>query len=266
MKVPLSSPDITEAEIEAVVAVLRTPRLSLGPVSEQFEAAVADYIGVPHAMAVSSGTAGLHLCIHALGIGEGDEVIVPSFAFIAAANAIRYERAMPVFVDIDPVTLNIDPQTIEPAITPRTRAIMVVHTFGFPADMTAILDIAERHGLLVIEDACEAIGAMHRGSRLAPWGMRASLPFTPTSRSQPAKEALWSRGTPRSLGASARCATRAGMPATTGFNTLSWDTTTVSPRSIALWGWRRWRGWKRFLPNAPRSLPVISNGSASIRS
>jgi perosamine synthetase len=100
MKIPLSSPDITEAEIEAVVAVLRTPRLSLGPVSEQFEAAVAGYVRVPHAVAVSSGTAGLHLCIRALGIGEGDEVIVPSFAFIAAANAIRYERAVPVFVDI----------------------------------------------------------------------------------------------------------------------------------------------------------------------
>ena len=101
MKIPLSAPDITEAEIEAVVAVLRTPRLSLGPVTEQFEAAVAEYVSLPHAVAVSSGTAGLHLCIRALGIGEGDEVIVPSFTFIAAANAIRYERATPVFADID---------------------------------------------------------------------------------------------------------------------------------------------------------------------
>ena len=146
MKIPLSAPDITETEIEAVVAVLRTPRLSLGPVSEQFEAAVADFVSVPHAVAVSSGTAGLHLCIRALGIGEGDEVIVPSFAFIAAANAIRYERATPVFADIDPATLNIDPQRIEEAITPRTRAILVVHNFGVPADISAILEIAERHG------------------------------------------------------------------------------------------------------------------------
>jgi perosamine synthetase len=182
MKVPLSSPDITEAEIEAVVAVLRTPRLSLGPVSEQFEAAVASYIGVPHAVAVSSGTAGLHLCIRTLGIGEGDEVIVPSFAFIAAANAIRYERAMPVFVDIDPVTLNIDPRTIEAAITPRTRAIMVVHTFGFPADMTAILDIAERHCLLVIEDACEAIGAVHQGSKAGSMGHAGVFAFYPNKQ------------------------------------------------------------------------------------
>ncbi len=182
MKVPLSSPDITEAEINAVVAVLRTPRLSLGPVSEQFEAAVAGYIGVPHAVAVSSGTAGLHICIRTLGIGEGDEVIVPSFAFIAAANAIRYERAMPVFVDIDPVTLNIDPQKIEAAITPRTRAIMVVHTFGFPADMTAILDIAERHGLLVIEDACEAIGAVHQVSKAGSMGHAGVFAFYPNKQ------------------------------------------------------------------------------------
>src|SRR5580700_2723897 len=158
MKIPLSAPDITEAEIEAVVAVLRTSRLSLGPVTEQFEAAVAASVSSPHAIAVSSGTSGLHLCIRALGIGEGDEVIVPSFTFIAAANAIRYERATPVFVDIEPATLNLDPEKIEAAITPRTRAIMAVHSFGAPANMDAILAIAKRHRLLVIEDACEAIG------------------------------------------------------------------------------------------------------------
>src|SRR6202453_192010 len=133
MKIPLSAPDITEAEIEAVVAVLRTPRLSLGPVSERFEAAVAAYVSVPHAVAVSSGTAGLHLCIRALDIGDGDEVLVPSFTFIAAANVIRYERAVPVFVDIDRETLNIDPGRIEAAITPRTRAILAPHTFRRPA-------------------------------------------------------------------------------------------------------------------------------------
>src|ERR1700678_2623770 len=149
MKIPLSAPDITEKEIEAVVAVLRTPHPSLGPVSEQFEAAVATYVSVPHAVAVSSGTAGLHLCFRALGIGEGDEVIVPSFTFIAAANAIRYERATPVFVDIDPETLNIDARRLEDAITPRTRAVIVPHTFGLPAEMDAILEIAERRGLAV---------------------------------------------------------------------------------------------------------------------
>src|ERR1700742_641329 len=163
MKIPLSAPDITEAEIEAVLAVLRTSRLSLGPVTEQFESAVAGYVSLPHGVAVSSGTAGLHLCIRALGIGPGDEVLVPSFTFIAAANAVRYEGAVPVFVDIESRYLNIDPDRIEAAITPRTRAIIAVHTFGCPADMDAILDIANRYHLRVIEDACEAIGAKYHG-------------------------------------------------------------------------------------------------------
>src|SRR5271156_2356095 len=182
MKIPLSAPDITEAEIEAVVAVLRTSRLSLGPVTEQFEAAVAAGVSSPHAIAVSSGTAGLHLCIRALEIGEGDEVIVPSFTFIAAANAIRYERAVPVFVDIDRETLNIDSGKIEEAITPRTRAVMVPHTFGVPADMDAILEIAERHGLLVIEDACEAIGAEHRGRKAGSMGHAGVFAFYPNKQ------------------------------------------------------------------------------------
>ncbi len=182
MKIPLSAPDITEAEIDAVVAVLRTPRLSLGPVTEQFESAVAEYVSAPHAVAVSSGTAGLHLCIRALGIGEGDEVIVPSFTFIAAANAIRYERAVPVFVDIDPCTLNIDTQKIEEVITPRTRAILAVHTFGVPAEMTAILEIADRHGLLVIEDACEAIGAEYRGRRVGSLAKAGVFAFYPNKQ------------------------------------------------------------------------------------
>jgi perosamine synthetase len=182
MKIPLSAPEITEAEIEAVVAVLRSSRLSLGPVTEKFESQVAATASVPHAIAVSSGTAGLHLCIRGLGIGEGDEVIVPSFAFIAAANAIRYERAMPVFVDIDPVTLNIDPQRIEEAITPRTRAIMAVHTFGVPAAMSAILEIAARHGLEVIEDACEAIGAEYDSRKVGSIGHAGVFAFYPNKQ------------------------------------------------------------------------------------
>ena len=162
--------------------MLRSSRLSLGPVTEQFEAAVAEYVSLPYAVAVSSGTAGLHLCIRALGIGEGDEVIVPSFTFIAAANAIRYERATPVFADIDPGTLNIDPQKIEEAITPRTRAILAVHTFGVPAEMAAILEIAQRRGLLVIEDACEAIGAEYRGCRVGTMGSAGVFAFYPNKQ------------------------------------------------------------------------------------
>ena len=163
MRIPLSAPDITEADIEAVVSVLRTPRLSIGPRTVEFEEAVAEVAGVPYGIAVSSGTAGLHLCLSALGIGEGDEVILPSFTFIAAGNAVLYQRAKPVFADIDVLDLNLDPGRIEEKITPRTRAIIVVHTFGHPADLDPIMELARKHGLAVIEDACEAIAAKYRG-------------------------------------------------------------------------------------------------------
>lgn len=122
-RIPLSSPDITQAEIDAVTAVLRTPQLSLGPELAAFEAALAAYHSVPYAVAVSSGTAGLHLALLTLGIGEGHEVIVPSFAFVAVANAVLQVRATPVFAEIDPVTLNLDPVAVARAITPRTRTI-----------------------------------------------------------------------------------------------------------------------------------------------
>jgi perosamine synthetase len=166
MSIPLSAPDVTEADIDAVVGVLRTPRLSLGPKLEEFEEAVARYVGVPYGVALSSGTAGLHAGLAALGIGEGDEVILPSFTFIAVANAVLHRRARPVFADIDPRTLNLTAESVASAITHRTRAIIAVHTFGCPVDLDPILHIAARHGVKVIEDACEAMGAEHRGRKV----------------------------------------------------------------------------------------------------
>lgn len=165
IRIPLSSPDITESDVQAVTAVLRTTRLSQGPALDNFEQAIAGYLGAPQVIAVSSGTAALHLCLRAFGVGEGDEVILPSFAFIAVANAVRYQNAIPVFVDIEPYTLNLDPATIAEAITPRTRGIIVVHTFGVPAEMSEILEIGRSNGLFVIEDACEAIGATYYGQK-----------------------------------------------------------------------------------------------------
>jgi perosamine synthetase len=182
VSIPLSAPDISEDDIEAVAAVLRTPQLSLGPKLEEFESAIARYIGAEHAVGVSSGTAGLHLAVRALGIGAGDEVIVPSFAFIAVANVLRYERANPVFVDIEPATLNLDPNRIEAAITPRTRAIIVVHTFGCPAELPEILEIARRHDLAVIEDACEAIGAEYDGRKVGAFADAGVFAFYPNKQ------------------------------------------------------------------------------------
>jgi perosamine synthetase len=182
MRIPLSAPDIHESDIEAVCRVLRSPHLSLGPKLEEFERSVASYAGASDAVAVSSGTGGLHLCIRALGIGEGDEVLVPSFTFIAAANAIRYERAQPVFVDIEPQMLNLDPAKIEAAITSRTRAIMVVHTFGWPAEMSSIVEIARARGLLIIEDACEAVGAEYDGRKAGTIGDVGVFAFYPNKQ------------------------------------------------------------------------------------
>lgn len=182
IEIPLSAPDITEDDIAAVTSVLRTPQLSRGPQAEEFESAMASYIGVPHAIAVSSGTAALHLALAALGIGLGDEVIVPSFAFVAVASAVRYVGARPVFVDVGAESLNLSPNAVEAAITLRTRAIIAVHTFGRPADVPALLDIAQRHRLLLIEDACEALGAEIGGKRVGSFGDAAVFGFYPNKQ------------------------------------------------------------------------------------
>jgi perosamine synthetase len=159
--IPLARPVLGRAEEQAVLEVLRSGQLSLGPRLADFERRFAARLGVAHASAVSSGTAGLHLALRALGVGEGDEVLTSPFSFVASANAAVYERARPVFADIDPVTLNLDPSAAEAAVGERTRALLPVHIFGYPANMPAFEDIAQRHGLAIVEDACEALGALH---------------------------------------------------------------------------------------------------------
>lgn len=159
--IPLAKPVLGEAEELAVLEVLRSGQLSLGPRVGEFERLFAARVGAEHACAVSSGTAGLHLALRAVGVEAGDEVITSPFSFVASANAAVYEGARPVFADIDPVTLNLDPAAAEAAITSRTKAILPVHIFGYPADMAAFERIAARHGLGIVEDACEALGAVH---------------------------------------------------------------------------------------------------------
>jgi len=180
--IPLSAPDITEAEIAAVTAVLRTPYLSLGPELTAFEAALADYHSTEYALAVSSGTAGLYMALLTLDIGEGDEVIVPSFAFIAVANAVRQVGATPVFADIDAGTLNITAETVERVVSSRSRGVIVVHTFGIPADMVGLRGVAKRHNLVIVEDACEAIGAELNGRRVGSFGDLAVFGFYPNKQ------------------------------------------------------------------------------------
>jgi dTDP-4-amino-4,6-dideoxygalactose transaminase len=175
--VPMSSADITEDDVRAVVAVLRSGRLSLGPAQERFERLVAEYVGADHAVAVSSGTAALHLLVKALGIEPGDEVLVPSFTFAASVNCILYEGATPVFVDVEPDTRNLDPADLEAKITRRTRAILAVDAFGHPAEWDEIERIARKHDLAVIDDACEALGAHYRGRRVGTFGNAATFAF-----------------------------------------------------------------------------------------
>ena len=155
--IPLAQPVLSSEEEERVLEVLRSGRLSLGPALAQFEEAFAARIDVPHASAVSSGTAGLHLALRAVGVSDGTEVVTSPFSFVASANVAVYERARPVFADIDPVTLNLDPAAATAAITDRTAALMPVHIFGYPADLPAF----ERLGVPIVEDACEALGAVH---------------------------------------------------------------------------------------------------------
>ena len=144
-----------------MLEVLRSGQLSLGPRLAEFERRFAERLGAGSASAVSSGTAGLHLALRAVGVTEGDEVLTSPFSFVASANAAIYERARPVFADIDRRTLNLDPEAAAAAITPRTRALLPVHIFGYPADMAAFESLAARHGLGIVEDACEALGARH---------------------------------------------------------------------------------------------------------
>ncbi|OPY19809.1 MAG: UDP-4-amino-4-deoxy-L-arabinose--oxoglutarate aminotransferase [Methanomethylovorans sp. PtaU1.Bin093] len=175
----IAKPYLDEAEIEAVTAVLRSGVIAEGPRVAQFEQAFAEYIGVDHAVAVNSGTAALHVALMAHGIGQGDEVITSPFSFVATANSIVYTGAKPVFADIDPDTYIISPDQVHEMITSRTKAIMPVHLYGHAADMGAIMEIAEDHNLLVIEDACQAHGATYKGKKVGSFGTGA-FSFYPT--------------------------------------------------------------------------------------
>jgi perosamine synthetase len=182
VQIPLSSPDINDSDRSAVLDVLSSPTLSLGPKLPAFEEAVARQTNSRFAVAVNSGTSGLHLCVKAANITDGDEVITSPFSFVASANCILYERGKPVFVDIDPVTYNINPARIPGAVTGRTRAILPVHVFGRPCKMAEILPIAERNSLAVIEDSCEAIGAKIGERSAGAFGQTGVFAFYPNKQ------------------------------------------------------------------------------------
>jgi perosamine synthetase len=188
--IPLSAPDITQKEIKLITQVLLTPYLSIGPRIKEFEIKISKYLKIKYAIAVNSGTSALHLCVRSLNIHDGDEVITTPFSFIASANCILFERATPVFVDIDPETLCLDPKKIEAKITKRTKAILPVHIFGHPADMDPIMEIARCYKLYIIEDACEAIGSEYKNKKVGSFGDVSTFAFYPNKQMTTAEGGL----------------------------------------------------------------------------
>jgi perosamine synthetase len=181
--IPLARPLLGEREEELVLEVLRSRRLALGAQLPAFEAALADRLGVDHVSAVSSGTGGLHLAVRAAGVEPGDEVITSPLSFVASANCLLYEGARPVFCDIDPRTLNIDPAAAEAAAGERTAGLLPVHLFGYPADMPALERLASEHGLWIVEDACESFGAVHAdGAQVGARGNLSVFGFYPNKQ------------------------------------------------------------------------------------
>jgi perosamine synthetase len=178
----LSAPYVDDAEEAAVLEVLRSGRLAFGPMIERFEKLLAERVGASHVASVSSGTAGLHLCVRIAGISPGDEVVTTPLSFIASANCILYEGGTPVFVDVDERTLNLDPAAVEAAITPQTKALLLVDLFGYPLEMDPFRDITARHGLAIIEDACEALGATYRGQEVGSFGHPAVFAIYPNKQ------------------------------------------------------------------------------------
>jgi perosamine synthetase len=196
MKISMSAPDLNDADRQAVINVINTPNLSMGKYTTDFEKAFCNYTGAKHAISVNSGTAGLHLCVRAAGIGAGDLVITTPFSFVASSNALLFENAVPIFVDIDPKTGNLDPKLIAEAakniqkFLPRKgadkngklKAILPVDVFGQPADMDAINAVAKEHGLRVIEDSCEALGATYNGKQAGTLGEFGVFAFYPNKQ------------------------------------------------------------------------------------
>lgn len=177
--IPIAKPLLGKEEIDAVTEVLSSGMIAQGPKVDEFELAFSEYTGCEYAAAVNSGTAALHIALLAYGIGKGDEVITTPFSFIATANSILYTGAKPIFADIEPDTFNIDPEKIQEKITPNTRAILPVHLYGHPADMKAIMEIAEDKKLIVVEDACQSHGAAFHGKKVGSFGTGA-FSFYPT--------------------------------------------------------------------------------------
>jgi perosamine synthetase len=181
-RIPLARPYFDEREEELVLEVLRSGRLSLGPTIDRFEALIAERVGAPYAAAVSSGTSGLHLLVRIAGVGPGDEFITSPLSFAASANCFLFERATPVFADVDPRTWNVNPAAVEAAITDRTKAVVAVDMFGYPCELDALMELCERRGITLIQDSAEALGAVYKGAPVGSHGPSCVFGFYPNKQ------------------------------------------------------------------------------------
>ena len=254
--IPLARPELGEREEQLVVEVIRSGRLSLGPALERFERDFADWLGIDDAVAVSSGTAALHLGVRALGWGPGDEVITSPFSFVASANCLLYEGVTPVFADIDPVTLNLDPAAAEAALTERTSGILPVDLFGYPAAPPKFERIAAERGLGLLEDSCEAAGAVDsEGVRVGARGNLATFAFYANKQLTTGEGGVIVPSFPMSPSVFARSETREGRWTWGGSPTSGWASTTASPisrprsgsrnSSVPIDSWQSAPGWLR---------------------
>ena len=259
-RIGLSAPWLDEREEELVLEVLRSGRLSLGPWIDRFEEEFAAAVGAPYAAAVSSGTAGLHLLCVAASIAPGDEVITSPYSFVASANCAIYEGAVPVFADIDPRTLNLDPAAVAAAITPRTKAIVAVDIFGYPSEMDELQAIAEKHGLALIDDSCEALGARYKQRPLGAQGQDAVWAFYPEQadhdrRGRRRDHVVRGRRGGSSRASGTRAAPTAGAGSTMRGSGSTTASTTSGPRSASASSRSSTGSW----PAAPRS-PLATQG------
>jgi perosamine synthetase len=181
-RIPLARPYLDEREEELVLEVLRSGRLSLGPMIDRFEEMIAERVGAPYAAAVSSGTAGLHLLVRIAGVGAGDEVITSPLSFAASANCFLYEGATPVFADVERRTWNLDPAAVEAAITERTKALVAVDMFGYPCELEPLMELCVRHGITLIQDSAEALGATYKGTPIGSHGPSCVFGFYPNKQ------------------------------------------------------------------------------------
>ena len=227
--IPLSAPEVSPEDRRAVLEVLSGRTLSLGPRLPAFEEALAEAAGTRYAVAVNSGTSALHLAVKAAGISEGDEVITTPFSFVASANCLLYERAIPRFIDIDLDTYNIDATRIDGAVNDRTRGILPVHVFGRPCNMDAIMERAQQYDLTVIEDSCEAIGATWRGRRVGSFGQSGAFAFYPNKQITTGEGGAVLTSDDR-VARLCRSWRNQGRGSTApGYSMSGWDTTTAFP-------------------------------------